>query len=75
MEGFIEAAERDGRAVKCCGEAFIFECRDAETADRICGHTGLGPLCYACGDRRIAVSAAHADKFRSLVRSIGLGIV
>jgi hypothetical protein len=75
VEGFLDAAERDGRAVRCCGEALLFECRDAETADQICSHKELVDLCHPCTNAHIAVLAPHAEKFRTVVRKLGLGVI
>lgn len=75
VEGFLAEVERDGRAVRCCGEALLFECRDEETALQICSQKGLSALCHHSGGTRITVPAAHAEKFRSGVRKLGMGVV
>ena len=75
VEGFLEKAERDGRAVRTCGEAMLFECRDAETANLICSHKDLKNICHPSGGAHITVLAPHAEKFRNLVRNLGLGVI
>lgn len=75
VEGFLAEVARDGQAVRCLGEALLFECRDEETALKICAHKTLGALCHPSGQNRITVPAAHAEKFRSGVRKLGLGVV
>ncbi len=75
VEGFLTAAERDGRAVRCRGEALLFECRDAATAELICTDKELRAICRPCGPAGITVLAAHAEKFRAGIRKLGLGVV
>lgn len=75
VEGFLAAAEQDGRAVRFQGEALLYECRDAETAMRICAHKNLLAICRPTGQTGISVPVIHADTFRKTIRAMGLGIV
>jgi hypothetical protein len=75
VEGFLATADRDGRAVRFQGQALLYECRDAETARRICAHNDLKNHCHPCGDTAIAVPESHAETFRKTVRAMGLGMV
>ena len=75
VEGFIDAAEQDGRAVRFQGEALLFDCRDAKTAQRICGHKNLQNICRPTGDTGIVVPEPHANTFRKTVRAMGLGVI
>lgn len=75
VEGFLIGAERDGQAVRFSSEALLFECRDEETAERICLHKTLATLCHRSGRKTITVPVAHAEKFRDGVRKLGLGVV
>lgn len=75
VEGFLSGAERDGRAVRFCGEALLFECRDEETTELICSHKELGSICRSSGKNTVTVPTAHAEKFRGGVRKLGLGVV
>jgi len=73
--GFFRASENDGKAVRNCGEAHLFDCRDAATATIICAQAELKGQCFRCGDTSLAVPDSHLSKFRKVVRSLGLGIV
>lgn len=75
VEGFLIGAERDGQAVRFSCEALLFECRDEETAERICSHKTLATLCHRSGRKTITVPVAHAEKFRDGVRKLGMGVV
>ena len=75
VEGFLRDCERDGTAVRNRGEAYLFDCRDAETAHLICAQAELKGQCYPCGETKLAVVGSQLPKFRKVVRSLGLGVV
>ncbi len=72
---FLETAERDGTALRRKGQALIFECRDEETAARICSLEPLRNRCFRIGVAGLVVPAEHEARFCKLVRESGLGIV
>lgn len=75
VEAFCKASESNGTAVRCKGEAVLFECRDAATATLLCRQKELDRLCYRAGETTIAVPSAHVPKFRKCARSLGFGVV
>ena len=75
VEAFCRASETNGTAVRCHGEAVLFECRDAATADMLCRQKELDRLCYRAGETTIAVPCAHVPRFRKCARSLGFGVV
>lgn len=74
VQGFLRTCESDGKALRSRGEAWLFDCRDADTTDMICARKELKDMCYRCGETRLAVPAEHVAKFRKVVRSLGLGV-
>jgi len=74
VQGFLRTCEGDGKALRSRGEAWLFDCRDADTTAMICGQEQLKDLCHRCGETRLAVPAAHLARFRKVVRSLGLGV-
>lgn len=75
VEAFCNASESNGTAVRCTGEAVLFECRDAATATLLCRQKELDRLCYRAGETTIAVPGTHVQKFRKCARSLGFGVV
>jgi hypothetical protein len=75
VEAFCRASETNGTAVRCHGEAVLFECRDAVTAAMLCRQKELDNLCYLAGETTIAVPSAHVQRFRKCARSLGFGVV
>jgi hypothetical protein len=74
VRGFLKTCEDDGKALRSCGEASLFECRDANTCAMICAQPQLQNRCLRCGETQLAVPAAHLETFRKVVRSLGLGV-
>jgi len=75
VEAFCRTSETNGTAVRCHGEAVLFECRDAATADMLCRQKEPDRLCYRAGETTIAVPCAHVPRFRKCARSLGFGVV
>jgi len=75
VEGFFKNCEHDGKALKNLGEAQMFQCRDAETANIICAQKTLAKHCFKVNETQLVVYATHLLQFRKRVKSLGLGIV
>ena len=75
VEAFCKASESNGTAIRCNGEAVLFECRDAATAAMLCKQKELHRLIYRAGGSTIAVPNAHVQRFRKCARSLGFGVV
>jgi len=74
VQGFLKTCESDGKALRTCGEAWLFECRDANTCAMIYAQPQLKNHCLRCGETQLAVPAAQLATFRKVVRSLGLGV-
>lgn len=75
VEGFLKASETNGTALRRKGDALVFDCRDAQTADMVCSRKELLDLCFRIGEHGLVVPTEHETKFRKVVRELGLGIV
>lgn len=73
VSGFLKKAQHDAQALKSGGEAFFYLCRDSQTADMLLEQKELKPICFRCGDTRLAVPSKHLAKFQKHVRQLGLG--
>ena len=73
--GFFKTCESNGSALRRRTDALVFDCRDAETTERLTFEKELANLCFRIGKCRLVVPAEHEAKFRNLVRELGLGIV
>jgi hypothetical protein len=71
---FLRLARADGEAVRQAGNAILFECRDANTAEMILKRKELSGICLRAGDTILAVREEAMAKFRKQVRLLGLGI-
>lgn len=71
---FLEEVSVNARAVCQSGGAILFECRNADTADLICGSKELSTICLRAGKKTLAVRESGIAKFRKQVRELGLGI-
>ena len=72
---FLKSCESDGTALRRQGDAYLFECRDSQTADQVASRKELSNLCFRIGPRGLVVPVAHDAKFRKVVRDLDLGIV
>jgi len=75
VTGFLRDCQRNGTAVRHRGEAYLFDCRDADTARLICAQAELQGQCYQCSETKLAIMESQLPKFRKVVRSLGLGVV
>lgn len=73
--GFLKNSVKDGQALKNLGAAFIYQCRDADTAAMITSQKSLQSHCYRCGELELVVPEAHISKFKKTIKLLGLGIV
>ena len=73
-ESFITTCRKNSNALKVIGTALLIECRDEPTAEFIAGHKLNPGLCQRAGGRRLVVRLEHEEKFRALVRTLGLGM-
>lgn len=71
---FLRKIRADGEAVRQSGNAILFECRDAATAEMISKCKDLSGMCLRAGDTTLAVREETMAKFRKQVRQLGLGI-
>ena len=71
---FLAQARENGGAVRQSGNAILFECRDARTADTILKGRELAKICLRPGDSTIAVREQGLATFRRQVRLSGFGI-
>lgn len=56
------------------GTTLLVECQDEPTAEFVAGHMLNTGLCQRAGERRLVVRPEHEEKFRALVRTLGLGM-
>jgi len=75
VEGFLRSSESDGTALRSQGDAFLFDCRDSQTAELVVSRKELLNLCDRIGPNGLVVPTVHEAKFRKVVRELGLGIV
>jgi len=73
-ESFITTCSKNSSALKVMGTALLVECRDEPTAEFIAGHKLNTGLCQRAGGRRLVVRLENEEKFRALVRTLGLGM-
>ena len=71
---FLRQVRADGEAVRQSGNAILFECRDAATAEMISKCKELSEICLWAGDTTLAVQEESVAKFRKQVRLLGLGV-
>jgi hypothetical protein len=74
MIAFLKQTRSNGEAVRHCGGAILFECRDARAADMISACKDLTNLCLRAGETTLAVREESLARFRKQVRLLGLGI-
>jgi hypothetical protein len=60
--------------LKVIGTALLIECLDEPTAQFVAEHKLNMGLCQHAGGRRLVVRLEHEEKFRALVRTLGLGM-
>jgi hypothetical protein len=60
--------------LKEVGTALLIECQDEATAELVAGHKLNTGLCLRAGKQRLVVRLEHEEKFRTLVRILGLGM-
>lgn len=75
VDALILGCERNGKALKSCGNAVLIECLDDEIAQRILQHRETAALCASAGAKTLVVRAEHVNKFRERVRVLGYGMV
>jgi hypothetical protein len=73
-ESFIMACNKNSNAIKVIGTTLLIECRDEPTAEFVAGHKLNMGLCERVGGRRLVVRLENEEKFRALVRTLGLGM-
>ena len=73
-ESFITTCCKNSNAMKVIGTTLLIECKDEPTAEFVAGHKLNAGLCERVGGRRLVVRLEHEDKFRALVRTLGLGM-
>jgi len=73
-ESFITTCRKNATALKVNGTAVLIECQDEATADLVAGHKLNAGLCLRAGERRLVVRLEHEEKFRAMVRMLGLGM-
>jgi len=73
-ESFITTCRKNSNALKVTGTALLIECQDDATAEFVAGHKLNTGLCQRAGGRRLVVRLEHEEKFRALVRTLGLGM-
>lgn len=71
---FLKQARADGEALRQTGNAILFECRDAATAQMISTQRELSSICLRAGETTLAVREEAMTKFRKQVQLLGLGI-
>jgi len=74
VQTFINQCQSDARAVKTAGAALLLQCCDAATAQRIAEGADTQRLCWRVEPRTLVIRVADADKFRSALYSMGLGL-
>jgi len=73
-ESFITTCRKNATALKVIGTAVLIECQDEATADLVAEHKLNAGLCLRAGERRLVVRLEHEEKFRAMVRMLGLGM-
>jgi hypothetical protein len=73
-ESFITTCRKNSNVLKVIGTALVIECQDESTADFVVEHKLNTGLCQRAGGRRLVVRLEHEEKFRALVRTLGLGM-
>jgi hypothetical protein len=74
VESFITTCGKNSNAMKLIGTTLLIECKDEPTAELVAGHKLNTGLCERVGKRRLVVRLEHEEKFRALVRTLGLGM-
>jgi hypothetical protein len=74
VESFITTTRKKGKALTIKGTALLIDCDDAETAVMIASRKEAAGLCLRAGDRQLVVRLENEEKFRALIRSLGVGI-
>ena len=74
VESFIATCRKNGKALKITGTTLLIECADEQTAALVAGHPLNAGLCLRAGERHLVVRLAQEEKFRALVRTLGLGM-
>jgi hypothetical protein len=74
VESFITTTRKKGKALTIKGTALLIDCDDAETAAMIASRKEAAGLCLRAGDRQLVVRLEKEEKFRALIRSLGVGI-
>ncbi|WP_051648271.1 hypothetical protein [Cupriavidus sp. SK-3] len=74
VESFIKTSQKQGKALRIIGTTLLIDCEDAETAAMIATRKEAAGLCLRAGDRQLVVRLENEEKFRALIRVLGLGI-
>lgn len=74
VEAFFVTTDRQARALKNTGTAFLVECADAEIADLVANHERTKKLCLRAGERHLVVKADAEEQFRKAVHLLGYGM-
>ncbi|MFJ1260764.1 hypothetical protein [Cupriavidus sp. CuC1] len=74
VESFIKTSQKQGKALRIIGTTLLIDCEDAETAAMIATRKETAGLCLRAGDRQLVVRLENEEKFRALIRILGLGI-
>jgi hypothetical protein len=74
VESFIKTTEKQGKALKISGTALLIDCENAEIASMIATRKETAGLCLRAGDRQLVVRLENEEKFRNLIRILGLGM-
>ncbi len=74
VESFIKTSQKQGKALRIIGTTLLIDCEDAETAVMIATRKETAGLCLRAGDRQLVVRLENEEKFRALIRILGLGI-
>ena len=72
--GIITTCAKKSNASKVVATALLIECKDESTADFVAGQKLNTGLCVRVAERRLVVRLEHEEKFRALVRTLGLGM-
>jgi hypothetical protein len=74
VRSFIATCRKNGKALKVAGTTLLIECQDEQIALLVAGHKLNAGLCLRAGDRNLVVRLEHEEKFREMVRTLGLGM-
>jgi hypothetical protein len=74
VESFIKTTEKQGKALKILGTALLIDCENAEIASMIATRKETAGLCLRAGNRQLVVRLENEEKFRNLIRILGLGM-